>query len=73
MLRLAFALGLVALVTATPAPAEIARIIKDARRMRAEAEVELFRSAGRGIARLSHALVTLVATPRSAHGGMKNV
>ena len=41
--------------------------------MRAEAEVELFRSAGRGIARLGHALVTLVTTPRSAHGGMKNV
>jgi hypothetical protein len=53
--------------------AEIARIIKDARRMRAEAEVELFRSAGRGIARLSYALVMLVTTPRSAHGGMKNV
>jgi hypothetical protein len=53
--------------------AEIARIIKDARRMRAEAEVELFRSACRGIARLGHALVTLVTTPRSVHGGMKNV
>ncbi len=57
----------------TVSSAEIARIIKDARRMRAEAEVELFRSAGRGIARLGHALVTLVTTPRSVHGGMKNV
>ena len=57
----------------TVSSAEIARIIKDARRMRAEAEVELFRSAGRGNTRLGHALAALVATPRSAHGGMKNV
>ncbi len=57
----------------TVSSAEIAWIIKDARRMRAEAEVELFRSAGRGIARLGHALVTLVTTPRSTHGGIKNV
>ena len=53
--------------------ADIARFVKEGRRLRAEETVELFRSAGRGIARLGHALVTLVATPRSAHGGMKNV
>ncbi len=32
--------------------AEIAQIIKDARLMRAQAQAELLRSAGRGIARL---------------------
>jgi hypothetical protein len=52
--------------------AKIARIIRDARRMRAEARVELFRSAGRSIARLGRALATLVATPRTAHSGMRN-
>ena len=53
--------------------ADIARFVKEGRRRRAEETDKLFRSAGRGIARLGHALVTLVATPRSAHGGMKNV
>ena len=56
----------------TLSSAEIARIIKDAERMRAEAQAELLRSAGRGIARLGRALVTLLATPRPAQGGMKN-
>jgi hypothetical protein len=32
-------------------PAESARIVQDARRVRAEAQAELLRSAGRGIAR----------------------
>jgi hypothetical protein len=36
--------------------AEIAQIIKDAQRMRAEAQAELLRAAGRGIARLSRAI-----------------
>jgi hypothetical protein len=58
----------------TVSPAEIARIIKDAPRMRAEAQAALLRSAGRGIARLVRALVTQlgVATPRPIQGGMKN-
>jgi hypothetical protein len=36
--------------------AEIAQIIKDARLMRAQAQAELLRSAGRGIARLGRTL-----------------
>ncbi len=36
--------------------AEIAQIIKDARLMRAQAQAELIRSAGRGIARLGRVL-----------------
>ena len=55
----------------TVSSAEIARIIKDARRMRAETQAELLRSAGRGIARLARALVTRLATPRPTQGGMK--
>ena len=43
----------------TDSPAEIARIIKEARRMRGEAQDELLRSAGRGIVRL----VSLVSRP----------
>ncbi len=42
-----------------PTRAEIARIIKDAERMRAEALAELLRSAGRGIVRLGRAAVVL--------------
>ncbi len=42
-----------------PSRAEIARIIKDAERMRAEASAELLRSAGRGIVRLGRAAVAL--------------
>ena len=57
----------------TVSPAEIARFIKQGERMRAEAQAELLRSAGRGIARLGHALAALVTTPWSVHGGMKNV
>jgi hypothetical protein len=53
--------------------ADIARFVKEGRRRRAEAQAELLRSAGRGIARLGHALVALVTTPRSVHGSMKNV
>ena len=53
--------------------ADIARFVKEGRRRRAEETDKLFRSAGRSIARLGHALVTLVATPRTAHGGMRNV
>jgi hypothetical protein len=41
----------------TGSPAEIARIIKEARRMRGEVQDELLRSAGRGIARLARAIV----------------
>ena len=51
---------------------EIAHFIKQGERMRAEAQAELLRSAGRGLARLGHALVTLLATARSTQGGMKN-
>ena len=43
--------------------AEIAQIIKDARLMRAQAQAELLRSAGRGIARLGRALATLWRRP----------
>ena len=43
----------------TDSPAEIVRIIKEARRMRGEAQDELLRSAGRGIVRL----VSLVSRP----------
>ena len=42
-----------------PSRAEIARIIRDAERMRAEASAELLRSAGRGITRLGRAAVAL--------------
>ncbi len=42
-----------------PSRAEIARIVKDAERMRAEASAELLRSAGRGIVRLGRAAVAL--------------
>ena len=45
-------------------PRDLARIRKDAARMRAEAIAELFRAVGRGIARLGRALVTLLTTPR---------
>jgi hypothetical protein len=55
----------------TVSHAEIARIIEGAQRMRAEAQAELLRSAGRGIARLARALVKLLATPRPTQGGMK--
>ena len=48
----------------TVSPAEIARFVKQAQRMRAEAQAELLRSAGRGIARLGRALVALLAAPR---------
>jgi uncharacterized protein YjiS (DUF1127 family) len=47
--------------------AEIAQIIKNARRMRAEAQAELLRSAGRGIARLGRAIGGPLA---SAIGGL---
>ena len=55
-------------------PAEIARIVEDAQRMRAEAQAALLRSAGRGIARLVRALVTQLgeATSRPIQTGMKN-
>ena len=54
-----------------PSSAEIARIVRDARRMRAVAQVALLRSAGRGLARLGRALVTRLATPRPTRGGMQ--
>jgi hypothetical protein len=41
----------------TDSPAEIARIIKEARQMRGEVQDELLRSAGRGIVRLARAIV----------------
>ena len=48
-----------------PSRAEIARIVKDAERMRAEASAELLRSAGRGIVRLGRAAGrAAVALPR---------
>jgi hypothetical protein len=52
--------------------ADIARFVKEGRRRRAEETDKLFRSAGRSIARLGRALATLVATPRTAHSGMRN-
>jgi hypothetical protein len=48
----------------TVSPAEIARIIEDAERMRAEAVTALLRSAGRSIAGLGRALTTQLAPPR---------
>jgi hypothetical protein len=51
--------------------ADIARFVKEGRRRRAEAQAELLRSAGRGIARLGRALVTLLSIPRPSQGGMK--
>jgi hypothetical protein len=56
----------------TVSPAEIARIIEDARRMRAETQAALLRSAGRGIARLGRALVTRRMAPRPAQGGVRH-
>jgi hypothetical protein len=56
----------------TVSPAEIARFIKQGERMRAEAQAELLRSTGRGIARLGRTLVMLLAAPRPTQGGMKN-
>ncbi len=41
-------------------PTEIAQIIKDARLMRAQAQAELLRSAGRGIARLGRPLASAI-------------
>ena len=56
----------------TVSSAEIARIIGDARLMRAETQVALLRSAGRGIARLGRrAWVTLQAAFRPTRGGMR--
>ncbi len=52
-------------------PRDLARIRKDAARMRAEAIAELFRAVSRGIARLGRALVTLLTTPRPTQGGME--
>ncbi len=50
-------------------PAEIARIIEDARRLRAETQAALLRSAGRGLARLGRALLAPLAASRSARSG----
>jgi hypothetical protein len=56
----------------TVSSAEIARIIRDARLMRAETQAALLRSAGRGIARLGRrARVTLLAGARPTRGGMR--
>ncbi|HEX8373635.1 MAG TPA: hypothetical protein VF606_00465 [Geminicoccaceae bacterium] len=56
----------------TVSSAEIARIIGDARLMRAETQAALLRSAGRGIARLGRrAWVTLLAASRPTRGGMR--
>ena len=54
-----------------PSRAETARIVRDAQRMRAEAQAELLRSAGRGIARLGRALATLLAASRPTRDGMR--
>ena len=56
----------------TVSSAEIARIIQDARLMRAETQAALLRSASRGIARLARALVTRLAAPRPTQGGMRS-
>ena len=56
----------------TVSSAEIARIIRDARLMRAETQAALLRSAGRGIALLGRrAWVTLLAASRPTRGGMR--
>ena len=56
----------------TASSAEIARILRDARLMRAETQAALLRSAGRGIARLGRrASVTLLAAFRPTRGGMR--
>ena len=56
----------------TVSSAEIARIIRDARLMRAETQAALLRSAGRGVARLGRrARVSLLAAARPARGGMR--
>ena len=56
----------------TVSSAEIARIIQDARLMRAETQAALLRSAGRGVARLGRrAWVTLLAASRPARDGMR--
>lgn len=54
----------------TISPAEIARFVRQGERMRAEAQAELIRSAGRGIARLGRALATLAVAPRPTQDGM---
>ena len=56
----------------TVSSAEIARILRDARLMRAETQAALLRSAGRGVARLGRrASVTLLAAFRPTQGGTK--
>ena len=51
--------------------ADIARFVKEGRRLRAEETDKLFRSAGRGIARLGRALATPPAASRPAQGGVR--
>ena len=51
-----------------PSSAEIARIVKDAQRMRAEAQAGLLRSAGRGITRLGRAIGRPLALAISGPG-----
>lgn len=51
-----------------PSSARIARIVGDARRMRAEAQAELLRSAGRGVLRLGRALGRPLAAVIGAPG-----
>ena len=51
--------------------ADIARFVKEGRRLRAEETTKLFRSAGRGIVRLGRALVTPPAASRPTRGGMR--
>ncbi len=50
--------------------ADIARFVKEGRRLRAEETTKLLRSAGRGIVRLGRALVAPLAASRPAQGGM---
>lgn len=51
---------------------DLARFVKEGRRLRAEQFDRLFRSAGRGIARLVRGAVTLPASPRPAQGDAGN-
>jgi hypothetical protein len=51
--------------------ADIARFVKEGRRLRAEETDKLFRSAGRGIVRLGRALATTLAASRPTQGGMR--
>lgn len=50
-------------------PAEIRRIHKEARRLKAETQADLLRAAGRGILRLGRSLADLFRPTRQASAG----